>query len=122
MASASQIALSANIAGEEKEKEGEAEVVSAVAGNGAAHAATPMQGRFPIRRKFASPWKGIKVAIAISYSQNLLENQTHVFKMMAVQQTETLSVGSGCSRAKVAVPRLPPPSNLTWPRRSPGSR
>ena len=38
MASASQIAHSANIAGEEKEKEGEAEVVSAVAGNGAAPA------------------------------------------------------------------------------------
>ena len=63
MASASQIAHSANIAGEEKEKEGEAEVVSAVAGNGAAPAATPMQGPIPDSTEISISFEGLNSSI-----------------------------------------------------------
>ena len=115
MASASQIAHSANIAGEEKEKEkeGEAEVVSAVAGNGAAPAATPMQGPIP---------DSTEISISFEYNSSTFTVRNKVFSVKGGKISKTVSFGSASSRARGPAPRLPPPSNSTWPRRSPGSR
>ena len=115
MGPASQIAHSSNIVGEEKEKEkeGEAEVVSAVAGNGAAPAATPMQGPIPDSTEISISFEGHNSSI-FTVRNKVSSDIQKIYK--------TVSFGSASSRARGAAPRSPRPSNSTWPRRSPGSR